>query len=316
MCLRGAVVNVERHCTAARLTRISTIDPKVRADAEKRFLEHLSTIERIAAFYCRRARMTDADTEDFVGFVKLELIENDYEIIRTFEGRSSFATWLTTVIHRMLHQYRTKAWGKWRPSAEAKRMGDVAIALERLTTRDGYSASEAIELLTTGSTPAASRRELEAMLLRLPVRTPRPMLVPDDNVPDVAAEDDPSDSVMSRDRETCARRTAAALDEALAEFEPEDRLILKRRFWSAQRIADIADSLHLDAKKTYKRIDRLLASLRSALELRGITADDLADLFAHDEAIEIGSDAEIESSRPSKQAAGKFGTGKRRTGRR
>src|ERR1700757_5192055 len=133
---------------------------------EERFLANVPTIERIAAFYCRRMHLSDADTEDFIGYVKLELIERDYEIIAKFEGRSSFTTYLTTVIHRLLYQHRTKEWGKWRPSAEAKRMGDVAIALERLTTRDGYSLSEAVAMMTTGNAPAASGRELEAISLR------------------------------------------------------------------------------------------------------------------------------------------------------
>src|SRR5437764_613028 len=180
---------------------------------EERFLANVPTIERIAAFYCRRMHLSDADTEDFVSYAKLELIERNYEIIAKFEGRSSFTTYLTTVIHRLLYQHRTKQWGKWRPSAEARRMGDVAIALERLTTRDGYSQREAIEMMTTG-VPAATPRELEAIALRLPPRAPRPTLVTDETSPEaIASSDDPSDGPMSRERESTARRTACVLDE-------------------------------------------------------------------------------------------------------
>lgn len=277
---------------------------------EERFLANVPTIERIAAFYCRRMHLSDADTEDFISYVKLELIERNYEIIAKFEGRSSFTTYLTTVIHRLLYQHRTKEWGKWRPSAEAKRMGDVAIALERLTTRDGYSMSEAFAMMTTGNPPAASHRELEAIALRLPPRAPRPMLVTEETVPDlVAAADDPSDGPMSREREQVARRAASVLDTIMTSFDPEDRLILKMRFWSAQRIADIAGTLHLDAKKTYKRIDKLLGRVRTGLERAGIGRKEIDDLFAHgDRPVEIVPAEGIPSTRPSK-AAGDIGGG-------
>lgn len=277
---------------------------------EERFLANVPTIERIASFYCRRMHMTDADTEDFIGFVKVELIDRDYDIIRKFEGRSSFTTYLTTVIHRLLYQHRTKEWGKWRPSAEAKRMGDVAIALERLTTRDNFSLAEAVQLMTTGNAPAASTRELHAIALRLPPRTPRPVLVTEETAPDlVTATDDPSDGPMSREREQLARRAASLLDEIMNSFESEDRLILKMRFWSAQRIADIAGTLHLDAKKTYKRIDKLLGKLRTALERAGIGRNEIDDLFAHgDRPVELASSEGIPPSRPSKPS-GDFGGG-------
>ena len=284
---------------------------------EERFLANVPTIERIAAFYCRRMHLSDADTEDFIGYVKLELIERNYEIIGKFEGRSSFTTYLTTVIHRLLYQHRTKEWGKWRPSAEAKRMGDVAIALERLTTRDGYSMSEAFAMMTTGNPPAASSRELEAIALRLPPRAPRPMLVTEETVPDlVTAADDPSDGPMSREREQIARRAAAVLDTIMNSFDPEDRLILKMRFWSAQRIADIAGTLHLDAKKTYKRIDKLLGKVRSGLERAGIGRKEIDDLFAHGEyPVEIVSAEGIPSPRPSKPAGDIGGGASRLSGR-
>ena len=282
-------------------------------NSEERFLANVPTIERIAAFYCRRMHLSDADTEDFISYVKLELIERNYDIIEKFEGRSSFTTYLTTVIHRLLYQHRTKEWGKWRPSAEAKRMGDVAIALERLTTRDGYSLAEAIEMMTTGNAPAASHRELEAIALRLPPRTPRPTLVTEETAPDlIAATDDPSDGPMSLEREHLARRAASLLDEIMNSFDPEDRLILKMRFWSAQRIADIAGTLHLDAKKTYKRIEKLLAKLRTALERAGIGRKEIDDLFAHgDRPVEIVPAERIPSTSPSK-ASGDFGDGESR----
>jgi hypothetical protein len=191
-------------------------------------------------------------------------------------------------------------------------MGDPAITLERLTTRDGYTTHEAIELMTTGNAPAASRQELEAILLRLPPRSPRPVLISDDDAPDVATNDDPSELAMSGERATHARRAAKIVDELMQTFEPEERLILKLRFWNARRVADIAETLHLDQKKTYKRIDKLLARLRGALEQAGVSREVIDDLLAHDRVVEIASMRENPPTRPSNGTAGDTGGGESR----
>src|SRR5437870_7270780 len=117
-----------------------------RMKAEELFLANVATIDRIAAFICRQHHVAD-DWEEFAAQVKLDIIDRNYEIIRKYEARAQFSTYLTTVMHRLFYQYRVKLWGKWRPSAEAKRLGNVAIALEKLLTRDNYSFSEAARMM-------------------------------------------------------------------------------------------------------------------------------------------------------------------------
>src|SRR5437762_8206155 len=117
---------------------------------EQFFLANLRQIERIIAFVSRRNHLRPADGEEFAAHVKLKLIEANYAVLRKFEGRSTFSTYMTTVIQRLFFQYRVQMWGKWRPSAEARRMGDKGITLERLLTRDGYTFNEVVEILTTG----------------------------------------------------------------------------------------------------------------------------------------------------------------------
>jgi RNA polymerase sigma factor for flagellar operon FliA len=271
-------------------------------NAEELFLANVTTIDRIAAFICRRNHVAE-DSEEFASQVKLSLIERNYEIIRKFEGRSSFPTYLTTVMHRLFYQYRVKEWGKWRPSAEAKRLGDTAITLEKLLTRDGYTFSEAVRKMNDRSVT-----ELEAIYVRLPRRQPRPVLVSDEGVAEVAAAA-VDDTIETHDREQSARTAARVLDDALTSFDAEDRLILQLRFWHARRVADIATDLHLDPKKTYKRIDKLLARLRAALEHAGISRAVVEDLFTHgDQEISM---REKPPSGPSDPVTGNFGSARR-----
>src|SRR5207302_5074667 len=140
-------------------------------------LSNLDAIDRAIAYVCHRNHLSPQEGEEFNSEVKTKLIEGNYAVLRKFEGRSSFSTYMTTVIQRLFFQYRVQMWGKWRPSAEAKRMGDKGITLERLLTRDGYTFGEVVEVLTTGAEPAFTRVELERMYIRLPSRMPRPVLV-------------------------------------------------------------------------------------------------------------------------------------------
>jgi RNA polymerase sigma factor (sigma-70 family) len=275
-------------------------------NAEELFLANVPTIDRIAAFICRRHHVAD-DAEEFAAQVKLDLIERNYEIVRKFEGRATFSTYLTTVMHRLFYQDRVREWGKWRPSAEAKRLGDGAIALEKLLTRDGFTFGEAVRKMTADGERSVA--ELEAIHLRLPPRQSRPMLVSEDSVSDVASSVSAEDSLESHDREQSARAAVRVLDEVIATFDPEDRLILQLRFWHARRVADIATDLHLDQKKTYKRIDKLLARLRGALERAGLSRSIIEDVVTHgDHEIHLGENPDPS---PSEPVTGNFGSDRR-----
>jgi len=257
------------------------------ATPEEIFLENLATIERICAFVCKSNHVTPDEAAEFSQETQVRLVEDDYGIIRKFEGRSELSTYLHTVIKHLFHQFRVEQWGKWRPSAEARRLGDKAIALERLITRDGYTFEEAVQILTTPTGSPFTVVELEAIYLRLPARNRRPMLVSDGETAEaVAAEADASERIMARERERTARRTCEAVDRIIDTFEPDDRLILQMRFWEALKAPEIARRLQLEQKKIYKRLDKLFARMRAALADAGVDRGDIDMLVS-------GGDQEI-----------------------
>lgn len=237
---------------------------------EETYLQNLRTIERIAACVARRHHLGASEAEEFVQEVRVRLLDDDYAIIRKFEGRSKFETYLTTVIGRLFAQWRVEQWGKWRPSAEAKRLGEKAVTLERLMSRDGFTLSEAVRVLTTPESSCYTVEELEAIYYRLPPRSPRPVVVSEDVVPDVVTvEADAYERIAAADRECVVRQALKTVDDVIKGMESEDQLILQMRFWHGQRVPDIARTLHLDQKKLYKRLDRLFLILRRELERAG-----------------------------------------------
>ena len=51
---------------------------------------------------CRSLRLNPQDAEDLVSEVFLEVIKNDYAVLRRFRGQSSLATYLTVVARRVV----------------------------------------------------------------------------------------------------------------------------------------------------------------------------------------------------------------------
>ncbi len=248
------------------------------SEAERFFLSQLPTIERIVGFVCRRNRLPDAEAEDFRSLVQLKLIENDYEVLRRFRGQSTLRTYLTVVIQRRFLDYRISEWGKWRPSAEARRLGPIAVELERLTTRDGLSRDEAIESLVTRKGAGWSRAELLDAYRRLPDRAPR-RRVGEENAREIPAPVDVEREVFRRELSTSAEKARVALRSAVAELPSQDRLILKMRFDEGCPVADIAAALRLPPKPLYRRIEGILGSLRRRLEAGGLSSSDVGDFL-------------------------------------
>src|SRR5262245_46902863 len=132
------------------------------------FLENLETIERIIGAICRRHVLVGDDRDDFDSYVKMRLIEGDYAVFAKFQGLSSLTTYLTVVITRFFQDFRTSRWGRWRHSAEANRLGPVALTLEILIYRDGHSVREAIQILRSRGGDLPTDRELIELAARLP----------------------------------------------------------------------------------------------------------------------------------------------------
>jgi RNA polymerase sigma factor (sigma-70 family) len=246
---------------------------------EALFLAHLDVVERAIAFVCSRNHLSPADADDFSSYVMLRIVEDDYVVFSSFQGRASLRTYLTVVIQRMLLDYRVRAWGRWRPSAEAKRCGLLAVKLEELLVRDGCRLDEAYETLTTNHGLTVTREELERLAERLPSRSPR-RFESDDALASVAADDRAADELVTEGhRRDTATRISRALRAVMSGLEQQDRLILVLRFEDGCTVADIAAMLRLEQKALYRRVDKLLEKLRTGLEAEGIGAEAVRDIL-------------------------------------
>jgi RNA polymerase sigma factor (sigma-70 family) len=244
-----------------------------RQELESLFLANLPVIERILDALARRKRLVGDDADEFGAWAKLRLIEQDYAVFAKFRGDSTLPTYLTMVVAMLFREYRVQEWGRWRPSAAAKRGGELAKELEILVCRDGMSINQAGQVLRTSGKTTMSDRELAELAAEFPRRT-RLRPVQSEDVPATAEAEDRADaSIEAAEADAEVKKVNEALNRAMAAMPPEDRLILRLSYKESMSVAQIARALALPQKPLYRRLDRLLGRLRAALARDGITRD-------------------------------------------
>ena len=230
--------------------------------------EQLAVLDSVIRQAARAGRLQPQDAEDFSQSVHLRLIERQYDVFDRFDGRSSLRTYLTVVVRRLLLDWRNAEHGKWRSSAAALKLGEAAVALERLIYRDSYQSAEAIRLLRSRGCMESTMR-LQEVWDQLPKRQPRRTVSSEslDALP-VTAFEDPLEAEHRRRRRV---QVASAVARMLQQLSPEDRWLLRARYQGTQSIRSVAQALDLDPKALYRRYDLVLRTLRRSLESAGVT---------------------------------------------
>ena len=255
--------------------------PKAAAGAqmsrEALFLEQLPVIERVIGWVCGRRGLRGADAQDFASVVKTRLIENDYEVLGKYEGRSSLKTYLVSVVNRMYLDFQVQRFGKWRSSAEARRLGPVAVRLEQLAYRDGLSFDEACGVLLSDPQVYETRDELHLVFVRLPQRARRGS---EAHQLEPAHLDGAAVPAERAERQELADRVFAAIRCSLARLPARDRVFLRLHFQSGLSVADSARALRADQKALYRRKVEILERLHGDLDAKGIKAEDAQELLS------------------------------------
>jgi RNA polymerase sigma factor (sigma-70 family) len=241
------------------------------------FLRELDTIEQAIGFACRRGKLFGPDAEDFGSIVKLKLIENDYAVLGKFEGRCSFRMFILVVVQRLLLDHRNHLLGKWRPSAQAKRLGETAIRVERLLHRDRLRLDDVVDLLMRDNA-GLDRQRVVALAASLPRRQERAREVPEEELELTAAPEYADGPLQERERERMEAEVSACIRSAIAELPAEERLVFRMRFEHGMSVAQIARALQLDQKPIYRQLTRRLRELRRRLERSGLDVHVVSEL--------------------------------------
>jgi len=246
------------------------------SNPESVFLAALPAIDRAVRYLARRYALAEADAEDFGSWVRAKLIGDGYRVFREFQGRSSLQTYLATVVANLFRDYRNSRWGRWRPSAIARRLGPIAIRFEALVHRDGYGPREATEVLRSSGIPTA---DIKGLAEQIPLRTRVREVTLEVAVETAPAADRADAAVDAGERGANASEAENAVRAALAELSAEDQVIVRMRFWDDFSVAEIARTLQIDQKRLYRRLEAIQGSLAGRLVARGVTQQRVAELL-------------------------------------
>lgn len=230
---------------------------------------HYRLIQKKLQHLSRQSGLPEFEAEELRSWALIRLVEDDYRILASWEGRSSFPTFLTVVLVNLMRDFRTQVWGKWRPCAAARRQGEEAMLLERLHVRDGLSLDEAIERLRTEHKVSLSPAELERIMISLPRRTER-RRVGEEELLRIAVDGQVEWRIEEAERSRTEDELRALMAPLLQSLPAEDRLLLKLHYWDGLSMAAISPLLGRPQRELYSVRDKCLKKIRRNLEEAGL----------------------------------------------
>jgi RNA polymerase sigma factor (sigma-70 family) len=223
---------------------------------------HLPEIDRALAYVVRQRHLSADAARGLASDVYLRLLQHDAAVLRSYRGESRLATFLVVVIQRVLLDTHIAQAGKWRPSASARRLGRVAILLERLVFHEGLGLQEAGALVRERLGVTDTDDELHFLLMLVPARCRRRRVGERELEQLRAAAPNPEEQLLQAAAAQAERRQVTA---ALVRLPDEDRRLIGLRFVCGLRLREIARRRGLDEKQIYRRFERALRAIRAQL---------------------------------------------------
>jgi DNA-directed RNA polymerase specialized sigma24 family protein len=217
--------------------------------------QHRGHIAQVVRDLARRHHLAAAERDEFEDAVFHALERNDFELLRAFDGRSSWDTYITLILTREFYAYQAALWGQWRPSAVARRLGPAGILLEELVVRDRLLVSEAIDVMRSSHRVDLPRYRLFHIAQ---------MLGLSDAAPAAA-------SPQADEAEPPESHTHVALQDAIGQLSPDDRLLVALRFRDGQPMTRVASVMQRDVRPVQRRLEQVAWTLRLALRESGVS---------------------------------------------
>ena len=103
------------------------------SDCKKYIEGNFSTLKSVITSVCKKIYHIVSDCEECVSDLLLKIVENDYEIMKSFPGGKDYkiATYLFTVLYRKAIDTIRGNGGQYRPSTKAKKLGRCTVELEK-----------------------------------------------------------------------------------------------------------------------------------------------------------------------------------------
>jgi RNA polymerase sigma factor for flagellar operon FliA len=247
---------------------------------QRLFTDNLEKVEKLVRISSRRHHLSHVEQQDFASYVHVELLKDDCATLRKFQNRSSWWTFLATVIEKLALDFLIEKWGRWRPSAAAEKLGAIAVILDRLVHRDGHTPEEAIEIVRAHHAAGLSYAELHAMWGQIPPR-PRATNVGEEAAAAVSSTDRAEVRLEEAALQHEIDRVGRLLREAFAALPAQDRVMIALRYDHGLSMTEIAELMNSSVPTLHRRLDRSLKALRATLSRGGFDPRQISALIGH-----------------------------------
>jgi RNA polymerase sigma factor (sigma-70 family) len=246
---------------------------------EQLFLDSQSLIDEAIRFACRHFRFPAEEARDFGQEVRLKLIAEDYKVLRVWQRKCSLKTYLSAVVLRFAQDCLDRLRGKYRNSAKAEELGEVARRLETLMVRDGLTYEHAKEILRAQQGAELTDQTFDELRAQLPPRQRRQFEGPEKLETLPTPDGNPEEHLGAKERERKQRAAFAVLSMEVGGLSARERMLLSLHFREGFKLSQIARLWKAELKPLYRELERILARLRKALEARGLGRHQILDLL-------------------------------------
>ncbi|MBF0295132.1 MAG: sigma-70 family RNA polymerase sigma factor [Magnetococcales bacterium] len=279
----------------------------VSEDYKKSFFDHWSLLERLT-----QRRFPDQNLRDLaILFVQEAMAKNNWERLRAFQGRSSFATFFGHVTHRLLEDFARSRHGRPHIPAWIKEAGEFWQDIYRMLCLERLPAIQIVEMVRISAPGERSQAAVETAISVIFGKEPNcgatatDEIAIEDSVLEGMAHRNDELSVPSPEEERMIQEGRRILNlfycflteengvrigagrriegQAFLErlrthltLSTEERLLLKLLYRDELRVDAVAKLLGMTTHQIYGRQRRLLTRIRQGVAKAGLTEDLLA----------------------------------------
>ncbi len=250
---------------------------------------------RICAL-CERRFGKTVDAEVASQYVLEKLSADDWQLCRKFSGRSLPQTYLYTLCSNLVEEHARKQYGRTRPPAWLKQLGDTWLTLWKLICLERQPVPTAIERLAGRDESLRDTDGLLDMVRTIKARLPwcgqqtGTTSLEDQPQDEVHAASEASDSsleslllllhqvVLEDTLDVPAYASSPDVFAALAgelTLDDEQRLVLRMAYVDGMKFSAVARTLNLPAHKPARLAKQALAELRSVLQRHNLLPEEL-----------------------------------------